>query len=217
MNKNRLGLAAAAVGALFSFGPAFAADLPVKALAPAPAFIDWSGAYVGVHAGYGGGMKDFELNADFAARGFLAGGQIGINKQIASLVFGLELDGSWANLKGSQVQSLGGPLVRFGFTVTTISKIDGLVTIAGRAGLAADRWFVFAKAGVAVAHEDHSIALNQVSIPAVPGFELDGHRKCRRDPHLADAGLRCGICAGRKLVSQGRIRLLSCGQPELEI
>ena len=55
--------------------------------------------------------------------------------------------------------------------MTTISKIDGLVTIAGRAGLAADRWFVFAKAGVAVAHEDHSIALNQVSIPAVPGFD----------------------------------------------
>ena len=38
---------------------ASAADFPVKAAAlPAPAF-DWSGVYVGVHAGYGGGMKDW--------------------------------------------------------------------------------------------------------------------------------------------------------------
>ena len=38
--------------------------------------MDWSGVYVGVHAGYGGGMKDWESNAvngwDYIARGALA-------------------------------------------------------------------------------------------------------------------------------------------------
>jgi outer membrane immunogenic protein len=170
MDKNRLGLAASAVGAMLSFGPALAADMPVKALAPAPAFIDWSGAYIGVHAGYGGGMKDYSSpTADFVARGFLGGGQIGINKQISSFVFGLELDGSWADIKGSQSISLGGPIAGIQANLAVASKIDGLVTFTGRAGLAADRWFVFAKAGIAVAHEDHSLAINQFFIPAVPG------------------------------------------------
>lgn len=153
---------------MLSFGSALAADMPVKALAPAPAFIDWSGVYIGVHAGYGGGMKDYSTLADFVARGFLAGGQIGINKQVGSFVFGLELDGSWADIKGSQSVSLGGPLIGLQANLTGVSKIDGLATFAGRAGLAADRWFVFAKAGIAVAHEDHSLSINQSSIPAVP-------------------------------------------------
>jgi outer membrane immunogenic protein len=171
MGKDRtgFGLAASAVGTMLSLGSALAADMPVKALVPAPAFIDWSGVYIGVHAGYGGGMKDYSSQADFVARGFLGGGQIGINKQISSFVFGLELDGSWADIKGSQSISVGGPLAGFQANVTAASKIDGLATFAGRAGLASDRWFVFAKAGIAVAHEDHSIAINQSFIPAVPG------------------------------------------------
>jgi outer membrane immunogenic protein len=166
MGKDRTGLAlaASAVGATLSFGSALAADMPVKALVPAPAFIDWSGVYIGVHAGYGG-MKDYGSQADFVARGFLGGGQIGINKQISSFVFGLELDGSWADIKGSQSISLGGPIAGVQANVTAASKVDGLATFAGRAGMAADRWFVFAKAGIAVAHEDHSIAINQ-SLPS---------------------------------------------------
>jgi len=129
MDRFRTGLVASAAGAMLSLGSALAADMPVKALAPAPAFIDWSGVYIGVHAGYGGGMKDFEAFSDFAARGFLAGGQVGINKQIASFVFGLEIDGSWADIKGSQTLSIGGPLLGVLVNQTAASKIDGLVTI----------------------------------------------------------------------------------------
>jgi opacity protein-like surface antigen len=171
MTKNwtGFGLTASAVGAILSFGPALAADMPVKALVPVPAFIDWSGVYIGVHAGYGGGMKDYSSQADFVARGFLGGGQVGINKQISSFVFGLELDGSWADIKGSQSISIGGPILGLQANLTAASKIDSLVTFAGRAGLAADRWFVFAKAGIAVAHEEHSLVINQSIIPAVPG------------------------------------------------
>ena len=113
---------------MLRFGSALAADMPVKALAPAPAFVDWSGVYIGVHAGYGGGMKDYDLfTTNFVARGFLGGGQIGINKQIASFVFGLELDGSWADIKGSQNPSFGGAAIGFQQNVAASSRIDGLV------------------------------------------------------------------------------------------
>ena len=172
-HKARPYLAAIALGALVPAGAVFAADMPVKArpLAVA-AYYDWSGVYIGVHAGYGGGMKDWNgpATTDLAARGFLGGGQIGINKQIASLVFGLELDGSWANIGRSQTISFGGALLGFQQDLTATSKIDGLVTFAGRAGLAADRWFVYAKGGLALAHETHSFNTDSFNIPAVPAL-----------------------------------------------
>jgi opacity protein-like surface antigen len=158
--KRRFSLAAVAFSAILPAGCALAADFPVKAPPAAPAFLDWSGVYLGVHAGYGGGMKDWDLGSDFVASGALIGGQIGINKQLGSLVFGLELDGSWANFKGSQFESQGGPLFGGTSSAAFASKIDGMATLAARAGLAADRWFVFAKAGAATAHERHSLDAN---------------------------------------------------------
>ena len=89
IHKTGLWLTAAALGAFVPAGAVFAADLSVKAAPVVPAYYDWSGVYVGVHAGYGGGMKDWfgDFSADFTARGFLGGGQVGINRQIGSLVF----------------------------------------------------------------------------------------------------------------------------------
>jgi len=165
IRKSGLWISATALGAMIPFATAMAADMPVKAAPIVAVGYDWSGVYVGVHAGYGGGMKDWDGNsADFAARGFLAGGQVGINKQIASFVFGLELDGSWADISGAQSVSVGGAAFGFTSSQTARSKIDGLATIAGRAGLAADRWFVFAKAGITVAHEKHSINASAVGL-----------------------------------------------------
>ncbi|MBR1213762.1 outer membrane beta-barrel protein [Bradyrhizobium sp. JYMT SZCCT0180] len=169
---SRTTLAAAAIS-LGSLSAGLAADLGPRPAAPiAPAFYDWSGVYIGLHAGYGGGMKDWTqaLGNNFTAKGFLAGGQIGINKQIGSLVFGLELDGSWADIGGSQLLSDGGPAAAFQVDFTGRSKIDGLVTLTGRAGLAADRWFVYAKGGLAVAQERHSFSNNTSTFPPAPPF-----------------------------------------------
>ena len=170
IRKTGLWISATALGAVFPLAAAVAADMPVKAPPIVAAPYDWSGVYVGVHAGYGGGMKDWDGTiADFVARGFLAGGQVGINKQISSLVFGLELNGSWADISGSQTATFGGPIFGGTSAQTVRSRIDGLVTIAGRAGLAADRWFVFAKAGLTMAHETHSVNnnVNQIGPPVV--------------------------------------------------
>jgi opacity protein-like surface antigen len=178
MSLQKIGfwLTAATLGTLLPARALLAADMPVKARPPAPAYYDWSGVYVGVHAGYGGGMTDWnDQGFDFAARGFLGGGQVGINKQIASLVFGLELDGSWANFNGSQTFSFGGPIIGFQSVGSATSKIDGFVTLAGRAGLAADRWFVYAKGGMAFAHEKHSFSVVATQFPGgVDSFAVSG-------------------------------------------
>ena len=147
---------------------ASAADLLVKAKPIVAAGLDWSGVYVGAHAGYGGGMMDWESidpGADFVARGMLAGGQVGINKQLGSFVFGLELDGSWADINGTGATLRGGPGFGGGIEATrSTSKIDGLVTFAGRAGITADRWFVFAKGGITAAHQKHDFGANATTI-----------------------------------------------------
>ena len=95
-----------------SAAAASAADMPVKARPVIAAGLDWSGVYIGAHAGYGGGMNDWtsiQPAVDFVARGALVGGQVGINKQLGSFVFGLELDGSWADIKGTGATVFGGP------------------------------------------------------------------------------------------------------------
>jgi outer membrane immunogenic protein len=146
------------VGASLPVQSSIAADLPLKAKPIVAATFDWSGVYIGAHAGYGGGMKDWApgFQADFVARGALAGGQVGINKQLGSFVFGMELAGSWADINGKSHADIGGPAFVTSAILDHASKIDGLVTVAGRAGLAADRWLVFAKAGLSAAHEKHS-------------------------------------------------------------
>jgi opacity protein-like surface antigen len=162
MKKIALAVSVLAVSA----AGASAADLPLKAKPIVAAGLDWSGAYIGAHAGYGGGMKDWESAgpADFVARGPLVGGQVGINKQLGSFVFGLELDGSWADIKGSSSSQFGGPAIGITLDSTLTSKIDSLATFAGRAGIVADRWFVFAKAGLSAMHEKHTTLSNLTSI-----------------------------------------------------
>ena len=160
--------------------------MPVKAKPIVAAAFDWSGVYIGVHAGYGGGAKDWSpgglSEADFIARGALLGGQLGFNKQIASLVLGAELSGSWADISGSSHYQLGGPGANIQASLDSASRIDGIATLAGRAGLAADRWFVFAKAGLSAVHEKHSGSLVAVGVPTVSTFA--GGNEVRYAPML---------------------------------
>src|SRR4029077_20498064 len=146
-------------GVLLAFGyagTALAADIPVKAAPLAPAFHNWTGIYGGLHAGYGQGMKDWNnLIFDFDVKGFLGGGQIGVNQQIGNWVIGIEADASWANIKGSQNLIEGGPLAGITSNRTGSSIADRFVTVAGRIGFAQDRWLVYVKGGAAWVHENH--------------------------------------------------------------
>src|SRR5262245_64013306 len=79
---------------------AHAADIPmpVKAVPPAyvQAYYNWTGFYVGAHAGYA--WADFAgtdtltglISGSEQAAGFIYGGTVGFNYQVGSLVFGVE-------------------------------------------------------------------------------------------------------------------------------
>ena len=145
-------LAAGATCIVLSAAAAIAADVPVVLKAPAaPAVYNWTGVYLGGHAGYGTGMKDWTSSIfDFDVKGFLGGGQIGVNQQVGNWVLGIEADASWADIKGSQTVRIPSDTSN-----TANNRIDRIVTVAGRLGFAADRWLVYVKAGGAWAHEAH--------------------------------------------------------------
>jgi outer membrane immunogenic protein len=155
------GLALAGVVAL-SVDSAAAADLP---LAPAPApqapvvylpaspVYNWTGFYVGAHAGGGFANSSWSdpftgLNNNFSSgAGFLGGGQIGANYQLNMLVLGVEGDFSWTGLKGSGTDSIGDAIN---------TNTNWTSTVTGRIGAAFDRILVYGKGGVAFAQDQSS-------------------------------------------------------------
>ena len=107
------GVAFAIAGAtIFGAASAVAADLPPVLPMPhrAPAYVpffSWSGAYVGINAGYGFGKSQWTDSASgastniFDINGGLAGGTAGYNWQSGGWVYGLETDFDWSGIKGS--------------------------------------------------------------------------------------------------------------------
>src|SRR5712675_714407 len=123
MKKILLGAAVAMLG----IAPALAADMaPRYTKAPPPiavAAYDWSGFYVGVNGGGVWSHKCWDFSGQATARllvnvtegchdatGGTVGGQIGYRWQASSWVFGVEAQGNWADLTGSNV-SLVFPLI----------------------------------------------------------------------------------------------------------
>jgi outer membrane immunogenic protein len=145
-----------------------AADMPAKApVLKAPAgfsAIDWSGFYFGVHGGYGrddfrGTYDDGENTGDmrFGVGGGLAGLQAGYNWQFGRIVYGVEIDGSWANLKGSR---LDGDDDRQEF------KTSALASARGRAGIAIDNALVYTTLGLGYARSKFTVTGGDVPSPA---------------------------------------------------
>ena len=136
-----LGKAAlAAVGLSIASATSFAADLPMmKAPAQtymAPALPSWTGIYVGVHAGYGGGETNYPFvlgpiagSANLQSSGGFAGGQIGYNWQIGSAwVVGVEADIAWSGIE-DHISFAIGPL-----NLTAGTELDYFGTVRGRIG-----------------------------------------------------------------------------------
>src|SRR5215216_4292042 len=110
MKKIALALAALAMGSV----SASAADLAARPYTKAPAAVvaayNWSGFYVGVHAGYASSDPRFDFvtnghynNAPgesfgFGVNGFMGGGHAGYNWQASNVVFGLEGSISYTDL-----------------------------------------------------------------------------------------------------------------------
>jgi outer membrane immunogenic protein len=77
------------------------------------------------------------------ATGGVAGGQVGYRWQTGTWVFGLEAQGDWADLKGSNLSSL--------FAASrNESKIDAFGLFTGQIGYAANNVLFYVKGGAAV-------------------------------------------------------------------
>ena len=163
-------LATTAIAALS--GPAFAADMPLKApmMAPivAPPPYSWTACYIGAHVGVGWGRKEFSDNVNAISdlggsipfnvgADFLGGGQIGCDYQFASnWVIGIAGDFSWANIEGQTDDPFFGG--KNGNPTTLYAKTDFLATATGRIGYAWDHYLLYAKGGAAWAHDKYSIS-----------------------------------------------------------
>ena len=154
--KNIL-LATAALGALALATGASAADLPVKAAPIAPPVYDWSGVYVGGFGGYGFGNQNINntsghagfanFTANFETHGPLAGGEVGYNWMIGQILFGLEGDGAWTNIRGNDNFALGW---------NDENHLKWVGSLRVRSGIAVDRLLLFFTAGWAAGDIDHT-------------------------------------------------------------
>ncbi len=136
-------------------GSAVAADMPVKA-PHIQAVFDWTGLYIGAHAGYSRGSSSAVLSDPALATnssifsGTIGGVQAGYNYRLRSgLLFGVEADITFPNyLTSNSVVSL---LATPQSDVT--EQWDYVATARGRVGYASGPWLAYATGGLAFAGE----------------------------------------------------------------
>jgi outer membrane immunogenic protein len=148
--------------ALCAAGPAVAADLAPRPYVKAPppmvaAIYDWSGFYVGINGGGASSRDCWTATSSNGAAitpnlsegchnatGGLVGGQIGYRWQAASWVFGVEGQGDWADLKGSNPSLIA--LIPY----TNQTKVDAIGLLTGQVGYAWNNVLLYVKGGAAV-------------------------------------------------------------------
>jgi outer membrane immunogenic protein len=145
--------------------PASAADLAARPVYKAPPMIapiyDWSGFYIGVNGGWGSSHNCWDATTAagtlIAAEGChdsdggTAGGQIGYRWQAGQAVFGLEAQGNWADLTGSNVSTF---LPAFDINR---SRIDAFGLFTGQIGYAWNNTLLYVKGGAAVTDNKNDI------------------------------------------------------------
>lgn len=126
---------------------------------------NWTGLYVGGHAGYGFGDADSEcdafpaafwctgpaVDADFDPEGFLGGGQLGYLYQTGNFVFGGDVSASVADIDDDITSPW------FPGTDTHDVSVDLLLLVQGRVGWAQDNWLMFLQGGYAGANISYDV------------------------------------------------------------
>ena len=164
-----------ATSSLVAFaGVGSAADMQPRMVTKAPAVAplvsyNWTGCYVGGHAGWGWGRKDVsdgEIFPNFGTQfrgfrddvdGFLGGVQTGCNYQLnPSWVIGVEGQFSWSDIKGDFSTD---PFLfaKSPGRATFSARTDWLGTAAARLGYTWDRWMLYGKVGAAWAHDKYNL------------------------------------------------------------
>jgi len=197
----RLGLAGLLA---FASGAAVAAETFVR-MDPWPTFVRspvrWDGVYVGANWGYSFGRARwsnpaglFALDGDLATTGPLdglfGGAQIGYNRQVGHMVFGVEGDVDFGALTGNAncgaVVGVGG----FGDVCRTEAAWTGSAT--GRLGYVAGRSLSYVKGGVAYDHDKFFVA-NKVLFPQSGFPPFDASRASPRVGWTVGAGVEYAL------------------------
>lgn len=143
--------------------------MPAKAVRGpivAPVY-NWTGCYIGGHAGVGWAKRDWSNTANTTAfgdlspgngfsqtnSGFVGGGQLGCNYQVNQWVLGIEGTFSGTSIKGDLANGT------FGAADDVFSsKINSIATVTGRVGLAFNNWLPYIKGGYAGANVNFSVS-----------------------------------------------------------
>ena len=168
---NKLYSAAIGLVALGLAAPASAADLVARPYTKAPPMVaaayDWSGFYIGLNGGGASSRKCWDItsfnflgvivpaNPAIAegchdATGGVVGGQIGYRWQSAAWVFGLEAQGDWANLRGTNTSTF--PLF---VNVGNRTRIDAIGLFTGQIGYAVNNVLFYVKGGAMVLNDKY--------------------------------------------------------------
>jgi outer membrane immunogenic protein len=167
----KIALATTVLSMLFA-GSASAADLAARPYTKAPppivAVYNWTGFYVGINGGYASAHKCWDLNAVTGvpvvpafpegchdATGGTVGGQIGYRWQASNWVFGLEAQGNWADLKGSNTSNN-----VFATAYTNRTRVDSIGLFTGQIGYSWNTFLLYVKGGAAVTHDKYDAITN---------------------------------------------------------
>jgi outer membrane immunogenic protein len=162
---NKLLVAAVSLSALAT--SAVAADMQVKApvyKAPIAPEANWSGFYVGGHAGYMWGRSSVwddegELfEKDAPTNGFVGGVLGGVNWQTGAWVIGLEGDFGWNNAHGTGVV--------VGSELSNHYDFNWTSHVRGRVGYATGNVLWFVAGGLALADFDYTAAFTVTTTSA---------------------------------------------------
>jgi len=163
----RLAIIGAGLFAVAGFAAAAnAADLPARTYKTPPPVVapvyNWGGFYIGLNGGGGSSHNCYTITSVAGvavapnsegchdATGGLAGGQVGYRWQASSWVFGVEAQGDWANLKGSNSSLTA--IVPY----VNQTKIDAIGLFTGQVGYAFSNVLLYVKGGAAVTDDRYN-------------------------------------------------------------
>ena len=136
-----------------------AADMPIKppyykgAPRSVVSYYNWTGFYAGVNVGYGFGSSDWDRRCRPPAssrRASWSAARVGYNWQSGAIVYGIEGDFDWSNVKGSVDLRRRPSPARL--------QSDWLATFRGRVGYAFDRWLPYVTAGGAYGNVEATVS-----------------------------------------------------------
>jgi outer membrane immunogenic protein len=156
------------IGLVALVGSASAADLPdmyTKARMPMEPVYNWNGFYIGLNGGGASSHQCWNMSNFLGlvvapalgegcqnATGGVVGGQVGYRWQSYNWVFGVEAQGDWADLKGSNTSAVG---LIAGIPYVNQTKIDAIGLFTGQVGYAWSNMLLYVKGGAAATHNKY--------------------------------------------------------------